>query len=55
MKLEKGTKAEKAFQAGINAYAQGLDRKANPYLSGKYQALSCWWILGFDELLKDKK
>jgi hypothetical protein len=50
MKLEKGTKAYKAFEAGRNAYAQGFSLKDNPYISGKYQALSIWWIQGFNDL-----
>jgi hypothetical protein len=50
MELQKGTKAYKAVEAGKNAYAQGLGRNDNPYLSGKYMGLSNWWLKGFNEI-----
>ncbi len=45
MELEKGTKAYKAYHAGLIA----KDIKDNPYLMGKYAALSNWWVKGFND------
>jgi hypothetical protein len=54
MNPEKGTKADKAFQAGRNAYAQGLSVKENPFMLSKYIAMSNWWVKGFNELQEIK-
>lgn len=45
MKLEKGTKAYKAYHAGLVA----KNRSNNPYILAKYSALSNWWVKGFNE------
>ncbi|MDD5084179.1 MAG: hypothetical protein PHT88_04630 [Candidatus Moranbacteria bacterium] len=53
MELQKGTKAHSAYQAGVNAYAQGKGRNDNPYFSGKYMAFSNWWLKGFNEIERE--
>jgi len=49
MKPQKGTKAYKAYAAGVAAFEKGLDETANPFTTRATIAFSNWWLTGFRE------
>jgi hypothetical protein len=50
MKPDKNTKADKAYQYGVEAAKKGLSLDDNPYILGSVFALRVWWTLGFQSI-----
>ena len=50
MQLSKGSIAEKMYQKGKKAAAEGNKISDNPCVTAKYLHLSNWWVKGFKEV-----
>ena len=49
MKPEKNSKADKAYNKGIERYNQGRDISDTPYISAKKAGLNSWFIKGWQD------
>ena len=49
MKPEKNSKADKAYNKGIERYNQGRDISDTPYISAKKAGLNAWFIKGWQD------
>jgi len=49
MKPEKNSKADKAYNKGIERYRQGCDISDTPYISAKKAGLNAWFIKGWQD------
>ena len=46
---EKNSKADKAYNKGIECYKQGRDISDTPYISAKKAGLNSWFIKGWQD------